>query len=201
MFSVRATDQAGNSGSCSSPTDVLEAAAATECPSYTWSVDVSVPVSTIAVGTGGAGGAFTAVDADGGGVDCPERAAGGVCLFNSPAVAFRVSATSAAAASFYECQLDAPEWFTCGIGGDSRIGSPSRILPFRSTATDLPAGVEVFSGLADGLHYFRARTTNAHKTTGPAVEFRWCVALRHGASPRLVSPSVTSRHGTARAVV
>lgn len=138
-------------------------------PTYTWTIDISTPKTDLAVRVDPSfAGAYSMAND----VPCLEKV-DGLCVYSGGEIGFKVSADSTEISSVYECQLDSPEWFVCGIGGDTRIGSPARILPFRSTRLDLARGQEIFSRLQDGPHYFRCRTTNAHKTTSKLVEFTW----------------------------
>ena len=173
FFTVRGTDAANNVASCSKPVDVLTTELAVECPSYTWTVDTSTPSTGLKVNTqekGGlaAGGKYVAA-AD---VTCTYRKEG-LCLVNSPAIGFQIESSTPASESEYSCQLDSPVWFACGVGGDTRPGSSTRLLQYRSPRTDLRRGQEIFAKLADGAHYFKVRTTNAHKTTSDPVVFNW----------------------------
>ena len=174
VFTVRATDQAGNTGACSNPVDVLTTLNFTECSSYTWDVDTGTPFSELLVDKAGTSPAQTVTLLTAVGISqanaCQQRVSG-LCLVNSSSIGLLFRSTNANQ-STYSCQLDRPLWFDCGVGGDTRVGSPAHVLPYRA-ATWLPARTEFLERLPDGPHYFKVRTTNYHGTTGAAVEWRW----------------------------
>eukprot|EP00041_Stephanoeca_diplocostata_P039209 m.1599255 g.1599255 ORF g.1599255 m.1599255 type:complete len:2969 (+) comp25347_c0_seq4:289-9195(+) len=180
VFSVRAVDSANNQGVCITPVDVLTSPAYHQCSSYSWSVDIGVPEVTLLVDvTAAAADALTALReppaVPSKNFSCStttnQTTAEGVCIANHSAVGF-VLETPIPSETAFECQLDLPIWFPCGVGGDTRIGSPAHVLPYR-TATSLPSGQELFVGLPDGDHFFKVRATNIFGSTGAVVNFTW----------------------------
>jgi hypothetical protein len=165
VFSVRATDRAANTGGCATATDAVAFPGSHACSSYSWTVDVSTPTTTVAAGFGRAAPSQSGCA---GGTPLP----GGGCLVNTSSVALALNSSADPTEVSYSCQLDVPVWFPCGLGGNPVVTSPLSIRPFRTNDT-LQPGSEYFANLPDGQHFVKVRSTNAHGTTGAAAEVRW----------------------------